>query len=157
DVLVHAAAGGMGLLLTQWLKHLGARVIGTTSTEDKAKIAKAAGADDVILYSKTDFVQEVKKITNDKGAELIIDGVGKATFAGNLEAAALRGNIVIFGAASGIADPIAPNALQPRSLTVCGGSLFNYLLTREELDRRANDVLEGIKKGWLKLNIGHVF
>jgi NADPH2:quinone reductase len=152
-VLIHAAAGGMGLLLVQWAKHLGAKVIGTTSTEEKAKIAKDAGADEVILYSKQDFVVEIKKLTNNHGADLIIDGVAKTTFAGNLEAAALRGNIVIYGAASGLADPFSPNMLMKRSLTVSGGSLFNYLLTPEELQMRANAVLEGIQQGWLKLRI----
>ncbi len=152
-VLIHAAAGGMGLLLVQWAKHLGAKVFGTTSTEEKAKIAKEAGADEVILYTKQDFVVELKKLTNNHGADLIIDGVAKTTFGGNLEAAALRGNIVIFGAASGIADPFSPNMLMKHSLTVSGGSLFNYLLTPEELQMRSKAVLEGIQQGWLKLRI----
>lgn len=155
-VLIHAAAGGMGLLLVQWAKHLGARVIGTVSTEEKAKAAREAGATDVILYTKLDFVTEVKRLTKDHGADLIIDGVGKTTFSGNLEAAARRGNIVIFGAASGPADPISPNVLMARSLTVSGGSLFNYLLTRDELMHRAEDVIKGIKEGWLKLKIAKV-
>lgn len=156
-VLIHAAAGGMGLLLVQWAKHLGARVLGTTSTEEKAKIAKEAGADEIILYTKQDFPSEVKRLTHGRGADLIIDGVGKTTFPGNLEAATLRGNIVIFGAASGPADPISPNVLMVRSLTVSGGNLFNYLLTKEELMVRAKAVLEGIKKGWLKLRIDQAF
>ncbi len=156
-VLIHAAAGGMGLLLVQWAKHLGARVLGTTSTEEKAKIAKEAGADEVIIYTKQDFVSEVKRLTNGQGADLIIDGVAKTTFPGNLEAAAYRGNIIIFGAASGIADPISPNILMQHSLTVSGGSLFNYIANKEELSLRAKAVLEGIKKGWLKLRIDHVF
>lgn len=156
-VLIHAAAGGMGLLLVQWAKHLGARVLGTTSTEEKAKIAKEAGADEVILYTKKDFAKEVKRLTNEHGADLIIDGVGKTTFPGNLEAAALRGNIVIYGAASGPADPISPNVLMGHSLTLSGGSLFNYLLNREELLRRANAVIEGVQQGWLKLRIDQTF
>lgn len=156
-VLIHAAAGGMGLLLVQWAKHLGARVIGTVSTEEKAKIVKEKGADEVILYTKQDFVEEVKKLTNKKGAELIIDGVGKTTFPGNLKAAARRGHIVIYGAASGPADPIAPNALMNYSLTVSGGSLFNYLLTPEELKMRSQAVIEGVLQGWLKLRIDEVF
>lgn len=156
-VLIHAAAGGMGLLLVQWAKHLGARVLGTTSSEEKAKLAKEAGADDVILYTKEDFADAVQRLTNQRGAELIIDGVGKTTFPGNLKAAALRGTIVIYGAASGPADPISPNALMVRSLTVCGGSLFNYLLTTEELFKRAHAVLEGVRQGWLKLRIDQVF
>jgi len=156
-VLIHAAAGGMGLLLVQWAKHLGAHVLGTTSTEEKAKIAKKAGADEVILYTKQDFALEVKRLTNNLGADLIIDGVGKTTFTKNLEAAALRGNIVIFGAASGPADPLVPNSLMGKSLTISGGSLFNYILTKEELLKRAKAVMEGVQKGWLNLQIDQVF
>jgi len=156
-VLIHAAAGGMGLLLVQWARHLGARVIGTVSNEDKAKAARDAGASDVILYTKQDFVAEAKRLTNGLGADLIVDGVGKTTFAGNLEAAALRGHIVIFGAASGPAEPIVPNSLMARSLSVSGGSLQNYLLTRDELMRRAKDVMEGITAGWLRLRVDRVF
>lgn len=156
-VLIQAAAGGMGLLLVQWAKHLGAKVFGTTSTPEKAKVAKEAGADEVIIYTKQNFPAEIKRMTNGHGADLIIDGVGKTTFPGNLEAAALRGNIVIFGAASGPADPISPNSLMPRSLTLSGGSLFNYLLNREEMLGRAKAVIEGIQKGWLKLHIDHAY
>lgn len=155
-VLIHAAAGGMGLLLVQWAKHLGAKVLGTTSTQEKAQIAKEAGADEVILYTKQDFVTEVKRLTAGHGADLIIDGVGKTTFAGNLDAAARRGNIVIFGAASGPADPISPNALMGHSLTISGGSLFNYILNPQELKERSKAVIEGIQKGWLKLRIDQV-
>lgn len=155
-VLIHAAAGGMGLILVQWAKHLGAHVIGTVSTEEKANIAKNAGADEIILYTKQDFAVEIKKLTQDHGADLIIDGVAKTTFPGNLKAAALRGNIVIFGAASGAADPISPNVLMARSLTVSGGSLFNYISTKEELEIRSQAVLKGIKEEWLKLHIDQV-
>jgi NADPH2:quinone reductase len=155
-VLIHAAAGGMGQLLVQWAKHLGARVIGTVSSDAKAKLAKAAGADEIILYTKQDFVEETKRLTEGKGARFIIDGVGKDTFAKDLEAVVARGDVVIFGAASGPADPILPNSLQARSITISGGSLFNFINTREELLRRANDVLSGIKEGWLKLNVDHV-
>jgi NADPH2:quinone reductase len=155
-VLIHAAAGGMGLLLVQWAKHLGARVFGTVSTEEKAKAARDAGADEIIFYNKENFADATKRLTKDEGVQLIIDGVGKTTFAGNLEAAARRGTVVLFGSASGPADPISPNALQAKSLTVAGGSLGNYLLNRDELLYRANDVLNGIKEGWLKLRIDHV-
>lgn len=156
-ILIHAAAGGMGLLLVQWAKHLGARVFGTVSTEEKARKAKEAGADAVINYTKQNFVEEVMKLTDKRGVDLIIDGVGKTTFPGNLEAAALRGNIIIFGAASGPADPISPNILMKRSLTVSGGTLFNFLLSNQELMQRAKAVIEGIQKGWLKMNIAQVF
>jgi len=152
-VLIHAAAGGMGLLLVQWAKHLGATVLGTVSTEQKAQAAKEAGADHLILYTQQDWVAETKRLTGGIGAHLIIDGVGKTTFTGDLEAAAVRGNIVLYGAASGSADPFAPNILQRRSLTVSGGMLGNYTLTREELLHRAKDLMDGISEGWLKLNI----
>jgi NADPH2:quinone reductase len=96
-VLVHAAAGGVGLLLVQWAKRLGARVIGTVSTEEKARTAIEAGTDHVILYTKQDFVSETMRFTNGRGAQLIIDGVGKSTFSGDLEAVSLKGHIVVFG------------------------------------------------------------
>lgn len=155
-VLVHAAAGGMGQLLVQWLKHLKANVIGTVSTSAKAEIARACGADHVIDYNTSDFVEEVHKITNGKGCEMVIDGVGKSTFAGSLEAVASHGHVVLFGSASGPAEPIAPNSLQKRSITISGGSLFNHINDRDELLTRANDVLHAIKAGWLKLNIEEV-
>ncbi len=155
-VLVHAAAGGVGGLLVQWARHLGATVIGTASTEEKARTARGAGAEHMIVYTDEDFVAETKRITAGHGADLIIDGVGRSTFKGDLEAVAVRGHIVIFGAASGPADPITPNALMPRSVSLSGGSLQNFMRTREELMRRANDVIAGIRQGWLKLNIGAV-
>lgn len=156
-VLVHAAAGGVGLLLVQWLKHLGATVIGTVSTDEKARVAKEAGADHIINYTQQDFVEETRKITQNKGVDYIIDGVGKTTFTKGLEAVRTRGTICIFGAASGAADPIAPNSLQAKSITVCGGMLFNFIATREELLQRANDVMNATKQGWLKLKIDHVY
>lgn len=156
-VLVHAASGGMGLLLVQWAKRLRAQVIGTVSSEEKSDAAYSAGCDYVIVYTEKDFVQEVKTITANGGVELILDGVGKTTFPGDLEAASIRGTIVIFGSASGKADPISPNLLQQKSLKVCGGSLFNYLLDRDELLMRSSDVLQALKEGWLKLNTNHVF
>lgn len=155
-VLVHAAAGGVGGLLVQWARHLGAVVIGTASSEEKARTAREAGAEHVIVYTDEDFVAETKRITGGRGADLIIDGVGRSTFKGDLEAVAVRGHIVIFGAASGPADPLSPNALMPRAVSLSGGSLQNFIRTREEMMRRANEVIGGIRQGWLKLNIGAV-
>ncbi len=155
-VLVHAAAGGMGLLLVQWARHLGARVIGTVSTQEKARVAEEAGADDVILYTQRDFAAETNRLTNGHGADLIIDGVAQTTFAGNLEAAAVRGHIVLYGLASGPAAPIAPESLRPHSLTVSGGALRNYMRTREELLHRAQAVIEALRAGWLRLRIDRV-
>jgi NADPH2:quinone reductase len=156
-VLIHAAAGGMGLLLTQWAAHLGARVIGTVSTEEKARIAREAGADEVILYTKQDFVEETKRITDGHGADLIIDGVGKATFAGNLEAVAAHGHVVIYGYAGGAPDPVQPLSLMSRSITIAGGKLPHFLRSREELLARANGVLQGLRDGWLRMRIDEVF
>jgi NADPH2:quinone reductase len=155
-VLVHAAAGGVGLLLVQWAKHLGARVVGTVSTDEKAGAARKAGAREVILYTQQDFVGEVKRLTNGRGADLILDGVGKSTFAGDLEAVAAHGRVVIFGASSGPADPFAPNSLMARSITVSGGSLANYTRTPEELARRSKEVLKAVRERWLKLRVDHV-
>lgn len=156
-VLVHAAAGGMGLLLIQWLKHLGAVSIGTVSTEEKAKVARDAGADHVIIYTAQDFAEEAKKITGGAGVDYIIDGVGKTTFTKNFDALKTRGWAVMFGQASGPPDPISPMTLFPKSLTVSGGSLFNYTLTRDELLGRAQGVFQGLREGWLKLRIDKEF
>jgi NADPH:quinone reductase len=155
-VLIHAASGGMGLLLVQWAKHLGARVLGTVSTKEKAAIARAAGADEIIFYRDQDFVAETLRLTQNKGVDLIIDGVGKSTFPGDLQATRVCGHIVLFGSASGPAEPIAPNSLQARSLSVSGGSLANYIPTRKEMMLRASSVLEGMREGWLKFRIGDV-
>jgi NADPH2:quinone reductase len=152
-VLVHAAAGGMGLLLVQWLKHLGAVVIGTVSTPEKAQVAHEAGAEHVILYTQDDFAQEAKKLTGGKGVDYVIDGVGKTTFTKNYEALRNRGWATVFGMASGPADPVSPNALMTKALTISGGALFNYIATREELLGRVHDVFEGLREGWLKLRV----
>ncbi|MFG2409549.1 quinone oxidoreductase family protein [Streptomyces brevispora] len=155
-VLVHAAAGGVGLFLVQWARHLGAHVIGTVSTEEKAEAVREAGAHDVILYTEQDFAEETLRLTDGHGADLIIDGVAASTFAGNLKAAALRGHIVIFGAASGPAGPISPNVLMERSLSVSGGDLWHFMQNREDMLSRANAVTEGIESGWLKPHISRV-
>jgi len=156
-VLVHAVAGGVGLLLTQYATHLGARVIGTTSSTEKAAKAKAVGAHDVIIYTKTDFAEEVKKLTDGTGVDLILDAVGKTTFPGDMQAAKTRGNIVIYGGASGPADPVSPNSFSAKGLTVSGASLPQYIATRADILRRADDLMAGIKAGWLKLSIERIF
>jgi NADPH2:quinone reductase len=155
-VLIHAAAGGVGRLLVQWAKHLGATVIGTVSTEEKARVAREAGADHVILYTKQDFAAETKKLTDGHGADLILDGVAKSTFPEDLEAVALRGHIVVFGSSSGPADPVAPNSFGAKSISLSGGSLGNFIATRQDLLRRSKDVLQAVKAGWLKLRIDRV-
>lgn len=157
NVLVHAAAGGVGLFLTQMLKRIGARVIGTVSSKEKGAIAQSFGADDTIFYTNQDFASEVKRLTNGKGVDYIIDGVGKDTFNKNLEACSVRGHIVIFGHASGQVDPFSPNLLQPKSITVTGGNLMNYLVSREELVSRANLLMKQIKNKEMKVKIDHTF
>ena len=153
-VLMHAVAGGVGLLVTQIATHLGAHVIGTTSSQEKAAKAKTMGARDVIIYTETNFPAEVKTITGGKGVDLILDSVGKTTFPGDLEAVRSRGQIVVFGAASGPVDPFSPNAaLSGRALTVSGASLGNFIGTRPEIERRAEFLMGGLREGWLKLSI----
>ncbi|HVV68771.1 MAG TPA: quinone oxidoreductase [Gammaproteobacteria bacterium] len=157
QVLVHAAAGGLGLLLVQWLKHKGAVVIGTVSTPEKARIAKEAGADHIIFYNTEDFVTATKKLTQNKGVDYILDGVGKTTFTKDLEAVRIRGCICLYGSASGPADPFPPNSLQAKALTLAGGTLINFITTREEMLTRAAAVIDGMRAGWLKLKIGQIF
>jgi NADPH2:quinone reductase len=156
-VLVHAAAGGVGLQLVQWAKHLGAEVMGTVSSRGKADIIREFGSDHEILYTEQDFAEEVMKLTREHGADLIIDGVGKSTFNGDLKAVAIGGHIVLFGASSGAADPIEPNSLMPRSIRLAGGMLWNAISNHTDLLRRSTEVLSGLRDGWLKLRIGQVF
>jgi NADPH2:quinone reductase len=156
-VLIHAVAGGVGLLATQIANHLGAHVSGTTSSETKAAKARAAGARDVIIYTETDFAPEAKRITGGKGVDLILDAVGKATFTGDLDAVCVRGTIVIYGGSSGQPDPIVPNSLMAKAITLSGGSLANFLRTREELLARTDFLFKALREGWLKLSIEHVF
>ncbi len=150
--LVHAAAGGVGLLLCQMAKMRGARVIGTVSTDDKAKLAREAGADDVILYSKQDFETEVKQLTGGKGLQVVYDGVGKTTFDKGFNCLAPRGMMVLYGAASGPVGSFDPQILNVKgSLFLTRPSLNHHLLTREELLARAGDVLGWIRDGKLKV------
>ncbi|HTJ64864.1 MAG TPA: quinone oxidoreductase [Alphaproteobacteria bacterium] len=157
NVLVHAAAGGMGLLLIQWLKHLGARVIGTVSSDEKAAIAKATGADEAIVYTRQDFAEEAQRLTGGRGVDYIIDGVGQTTFLKNLDAVRVRGTICVFGHASGPAEPFQPFLLMPKSITLAGGMMHNFLQTRDDLLRRAGDVFQGLSEGWLDVHVDRVF
>jgi NADPH:quinone reductase len=157
NVLVHAAAGGMGLLLIQWLKHLGARVIGTVSSDEKAAVALKTGADEVIVYTRQDFAEEAQRLTGGRGVDYIIDGVGQTTFLKNLDAVRVRGTICVFGHSSGPAEPFAPFLLMPKSITLAGGMMHNFLQTREDLLRRAADMFRGISEGWLDVHIDRVF
>ena len=156
--LVHAAAGGVGLLLCQMARRAGARVIGTVSTEEKAKLAREAGAHEVILYSHQDFEAEVKRLTGGKGLQVVYDAVGRDTFEKSLNCLAMRGYMVLYGAASGPVSPLDPQVLNTKgSLFLTRPSLFHYIATRDDLVRRATEVLSWIQKGELKLRIGATF
>ncbi len=156
--LIHAAAGGVGLLLVQMAKTIGARVIGTAGTDEKAKLARDAGADDVIVYTKQDFEVETKRLMGGKGVDVIYDGVGKATFEQDLNLLRPRGYLVLFGAASGAVPPFDPAKLnQKGSLFLTRPGLAHYIASREELESRAKDVLGAVEAGKLKLHIGHKY
>jgi len=148
-VLVHAAAGGMGLLLCRWLSRLGAHVMGTVSTLEKAAHAREAGADDVILYEDEDFAARVLELTEGAGADYVIDGVGRTTFRKNLECLAVQGHVCLYGMASGPPDPISPLELLPKAICVSGGMMTNFLRTRAEVLRKGAEVFEGVREGWL--------
>jgi NADPH:quinone reductase len=150
-VLVHAAAGGMGLLLCQWAKHLGCHVIGTTSSDEKAALARKNGCDHPIIYTREDFVARVKELTGGKGVAVVYDGVGKDTFEKSLECLALRGHLVSFGAASGPPAPVSPAMLAARSASVTRPTLFHYTATRPELLANARDVFKAVMSGVLKI------
>jgi NADPH2:quinone reductase len=156
--LVHAAAGGVGLLLIQMAKRLGARVFGTVSTEAKAKLAREAGADEVILYTTQDFEAEVKRLTNGKGVDVVYDSVARTTFDKSLNCLRPRGMLALFGQSSGPIPPFDPGVLSAKgSLYLTRPSLMNYTATRDELLQRAGDVLGWIGKGQLKLRIDQTF
>jgi len=152
--LIHAAAGGVGLLLVQMRKLIGGRVIGTVGSEEKAKLARGAGADDVIIYTEQDFETETKRLTEGKGVHVVYDGVGKDTFAKDLNVLRPRGYLVLFGGASGAVPPFDLLELTKHgSLFVTRPSLQHYIATREELEQRSNEVLQMIVRGDLKLRI----
>jgi NADPH2:quinone reductase len=156
--LVHAAAGGVGLLLVQMAKQLGACVIGTVGSEFKAKLAREAGADEVILYAQQDFEAETKRVTGGKGVDVVYDGVGKATFDKDLNVLRPRGYLVLFGGASGPVPPVDPLILsQKGSLFLTRPTLVNHIATREELEKRASDVMNMITARKLKLRIEHTY
>jgi NADPH2:quinone reductase len=156
--LIHAAAGGVGLLLVQMAKSIGARAIGTVGTEEKAKLAREAGAEEVIIYTQQDFEVEIKRLTENKGVHVVYDGVGKSTFEKGLNVLRPRGYMVLFGGASGAVPPFDPIALsQKGSLFLTRPSLLHYIATRQELEQRSSDVFNMILAGKLKLRIGHVY
>jgi NADPH2:quinone reductase len=156
--LVHAAAGGVGLLLVQMAHNIGARVIATVSTEEKAKLARGAGADEVILYTQADFEAETKRLTGGKGVDVVYDSVGKTTFDKGLNILRPRGMMVLFGGSSGAVPPFDLVALSQRgSLYVTRPTLGHYIATREELVARSGAVFAMMAAGKLKLRIEHTY
>lgn len=156
--LLHAAAGGVGLLLVQMAHNLGARVIATVSTEEKATLARDAGADEIILYSETDFETETKRMTGGKGVDVVYDSVGKTTFEKGLNLLRPRGMMVLFGGSSGAVPALDPITLtQKGSLYLTRPSLGNYIATREELVSRSGAVFAMMAAGKLKLRIEHIY
>ena len=156
--LVHAAAGGTGGLIVQMAKMLGARVLGTVSTGEKAKIAREHGADEVILYSQQDFESETRRLTGGRGVDVVYDSVGRTTFEKSLGSLRPRGTLALFGQSSGAVQPFDPSILNTKgSLFLTRPSLAHHVLTREELLWRAGDVLSWIDAGKLKLRIDRTY
>ncbi len=158
SALVHAAAGGVGLLLIQFLKAAGATVLGTCSSEEKAKLAREAGADQVILYTQCDFSEEVRRLTDGRGVDVVYDSVGRTTFEGSLRSLRPRGLLALFGQSSGVVPAFDLSRLNPLgSLFVTRPSLAHYTATRAELEERAGHVLGAVADGTLQLRIGARF
>ena len=156
--LVHAAAGGAGLLIVQIAKKLGARVIGTVSTDAKAALAREAGADELILYTRQDFETEVKRLTQDRGVDVVYDSVGHTTFLKGLNCLRPRGMMALFGQSSGPVAPFDPGLLAAKgSLFLTRPTLAHYTATREELLKRAGDVLSWVGSGSLKIRIDKIY
>lgn len=155
--LVHAAAGGVGLLLVQVAKMKGARVFGTVSTAEKAALAREAGADETILYTEEDFLEAVKTLTNGRGVDVVYDSVGRTTFDRSLESLALRGTLALYGQSSGVVPPVDPARLAVKGVFLTRPTLWHYTATREELLGRAGDVFSWIANGLLKLRIHRTF
>ncbi|HYV19908.1 MAG TPA: quinone oxidoreductase [Verrucomicrobiae bacterium] len=157
-VLFHAAAGGVGAIACQWLKHLGAKVIGTVGSDAKAERAKQEGCAEVIVYTREKFAERVRAITAGAGVPVVYDSVGKATFEGSIECLARRGMLVAFGNASGAAPPFDPLVLSRKgSLYLTRPTLFDYTATREELLASAGALFDVVRKGAVKVTIGQTF
>ncbi len=156
-VLVHAGAGGVGLLLIQMVKRLGGYVFSTVSTEEKAQLARDAGADHVILYTQEDFAEAIKEATGGAGLPVVYDAVGLTTFDQSVSCLARRGCMVLYGQASGVVPPVDPRILGNGSLYLTRPGLGDYTATTEELRQRAGDVLNWVQSGELKLRVEHIF
>jgi NADPH:quinone reductase len=156
--LVHAAAGGVGSVIVQVARIVGARVIATAGTEAKAELARGAGAHDVIVYTRQDFEAEVKRLTAGKGVDVVYDSVGKDTFEGSLNCLRPRGMLALFGFSSGMVPPFDPAILGIKgSLFLTRPGLNQYMATRDELMSRMRDIFEWLASGRLKIRIGHEF
>jgi NADPH2:quinone reductase len=157
-ILIHAAAGGVGLVMCQWASALGATVIGTVSSEEKAELARAHGCDHPILYTHQDFVEEVKKLTGGEMLPVVYDSVGRTTFAKSLDCLKKRGLMVLFGSSSGPVPPFDPGLLaQKGSLFLTRPTLFDYIGTRQELEQSASDLFEMVGSGKVKVEIKQRF
>lgn len=148
-VLVHAAAGGVGQMLSRWARQLGATVIGTAGSEAKARTAREAGCEHVILYRQEDFVARVRDITQGRGVDVAYDAVGKDTFLGSLDCLALRGHLVNFGQASGPVEPLAVSRLSAKSNTLSRPMIFHYLSERAELEAMSAALFDALAAGWV--------
>jgi NADPH:quinone reductase len=157
-ILVHAAAGGVGLIMCQWAKHLGATVIGTVSTDEKAALARAHGCDHPIVYTREDFVERVRGITGGEGVPVVYDSVGRATFEGSLRCLRRRGVMASFGEASGEPDPMPPRRLGLLgSIYLTHPSVSNYVVTRTELDTAAADLFAMVSSGRIRIEISRTY
>lgn len=149
-VLVHAAAGGVGQLLCQWARHVGAQVIGTVGSADKVRLAQEAGCEEVILYRTEDFVARVRDLTAGRGVDVVYDAVGRDTFLGSLDCLALRGHLVNYGQASGPVEPFEVSRLGARSNSVSRPAIFHYTGERDELEAMSAALFEALSAGWLR-------
>jgi len=157
-ILFHAAAGGVGLIACQWAKHLGATVIGTVGSDEKAELAKAHGCDHPIVYTRDNFVEKVKEITGGKGVSAVYDSVGKDTFMASLDCLKPRGFMVLFGNSSGPVEPFAPGILVAKgSLYLTRPSLANYTGTRQELVDTCNDLFKVVESGAVKVEVNQTY
>jgi NADPH2:quinone reductase len=157
-ILIHAAAGGVGLVMCQWASALGATVIGTVSNEEKAELARAHGCDHPILYTHQDFVAEVKKLTAGEMLPVVYDSVGRTTFAKSLDCLKKRGLMVLFGNSSGPVQPFPPGVLaQKGSLFLTRPTLFDYIATRQELEQAAADLFDVVASGKVKVEVKQRF
>jgi NADPH2:quinone reductase len=156
--LIHAAAGGVGLLLVQMAKMRGARVIGTVSTDEKEALARGAGADEVIRYTETDFEEEVQRLTDNEGVEVVYDSVGKTTFDKGLNLLKPLGTMVLFGQSSGPVEPIDPQVLSKKgSIFLTRPTMAHYILTRQALLDRSGEILDWVAQGKLDVRVGARF